>query len=213
MKRKRAPGGGRKPSGPFQRNTAQLTVRMPESMRSELEASAHKRGWSLTQELLWRVRVSLSKEREEHRDRAVRALCFLISEMALKYFSSEGRQLAEPWQRDPFTFAAFKLAVGKLLDALQPEGELRPPRTKDGRDRYRTETTESLADHAAKETLSNLFYTQMPDRDLKAIIQSIPLPDNPHWGEWLVEELERDFYAMSNARRDLGIEKPKEPQS
>jgi hypothetical protein len=207
-KPKRAPGGGRKASGPFQRNTAQLPVRMPEGMRGELETAAHKRGWNLTQELLWRVRGSLSKEREEHRDRALRALCFVISEMALKYFSTEGRQIAEPWHRDPFTFTAFKLAVGKLLDALRPPGDLRRPRLKDGRWRYGNETPQSIADHAAKETLSDLFYTRMPDRDMKAIIQSMTLVDNPHWGEWLAEVLERDFYAMSDARRDLGIDEP-----
>jgi len=90
--------------------------------------------------------------------------------------------------------------VDKLLEALRPPGDLRRPRLKDGRWRHGTETPESIADHAAKETLSDLFYTRMPNQNLKAIIQSMTLPDNPHWGEWLAEVVERDFYAMSNAR-------------
>ena len=45
--RKRAPGGGRKPSGPFAQNAAQLTIRMPTEMRGQLEAAAQRRGRSL----------------------------------------------------------------------------------------------------------------------------------------------------------------------
>ena len=218
MVRKRAPGGGRKPLGPSAAHP--LTIRMDNDLRHQLERAASKRGrkraWNLSQEILLRLRVSLNREHEEHPDRALRALCFVISEMARNFFSTEGRvpEIAGgPWQRDPFTFTAFKLAVGKLLDGLQPPGDLRRPRTKDGDWRYGTETPESIAEHAAKEILSDLSYTRMPDQEMRTLIQKITLPTNPHYGEWLAELLERDFYAMSSARRDLGIDEPKEPQS
>jgi len=222
-KAKRAPGGGRKPSGPFKLNAAQLTVRMPDEMRDELEAAAHKRGWSLTQELLWRLRASLTREdHEQHQDRALRALCFLISEMARKklctgepwYRDEHTERAGAPWHRDPFIFMAFRLAVAKLLEALQPPGELRRPRTKTKDYFYGTDTPESLADHAAKGILSDLYYgTPQDAEDLKAFVQAWKLPYMPQFGERMVEELERQGNTMTRARRDVGIDEPKEPKS
>src|SRR6516165_455129 len=55
MARKRAPGGGRKPKGAAPMRS-QLTIRMPDDLRTELEAAARKRGHNLTDELLWRLR-------------------------------------------------------------------------------------------------------------------------------------------------------------
>ena len=219
MVRKRAPGGGRKPIGS---TAAQpLTIRIDDDLRGQLETAATKRAkrkqnWNLSQEILLRLRVSLNREHEEHPDRALRALCFVVSEMVRKFFTTEGREpeiAGGPWQRDPFTFTAFKLAVGNLLDRLQPPGELCPPRLKDGRQRYGIETPESIAEHAAKEILSDLYYTRMPDQEMKTLIQRVTLPSNPHYGEWLAELLERGFYAWSNARRDLGIDEPERTQS
>jgi hypothetical protein len=184
---------------------------MPDEMRAELEASARKRGWSLAQDLLWRVRVSLTKGHEEHNDRALRALCYVISEMARKHLHTASADRAgEWWHRDPFTFKAFRLGVANLLETLQPPGELRRPRTKDGRYLYGTETPESIADYAAKETKSDLFYdTPQSLARLKAALRSY----SPHVGEWMMDELEKGIYAMSNARRDFGIDEPKEPWS
>ena len=196
---------------------------MPDDMRGELEAAAHKRGWSLTQEVLWRLRASLTKEdHEQHQDRALRALCFLISEMTRKflytgepwYRDERYERRGEPWHRDPFTFKAFRLGVAELLEALQPPGELRPPRRKDGNYFYGMETPESLARHAAKETFFNLFYSK-PDvtEDMRAIIQSVKLPYMPQFGERMIEELERKGNTMTRARKDLGIDEPKELKS
>jgi hypothetical protein len=183
---------------------------MPADMRAELKASALKRGWSLAQDLLWRVRVSLNREREEHEDRALRALCYVISEMARKQLWTDHPDRAgERWHRDPFTFKAFSLGVSNLLTALQPPGELRRPRTKTKDYFYGLETPESIAEHASKEVLSDLLYDTPQSLDrLKAAIQSYS-PDN--WSEWMLDEIERSTYGMSRARRDLGIDEPKEP--
>ena len=54
-KRKRAPGGGRQPSGAFSKLTSPLSLRMPADMRDELEAAAKASGKSLSQELLRRL--------------------------------------------------------------------------------------------------------------------------------------------------------------
>ena len=75
MARKRAPGGGRKPKGPVAARS-QLTVRMPDDLRAELEAAARRRNRNLTDELIGRIRVSFAREHEQKRDPATRALLF-----------------------------------------------------------------------------------------------------------------------------------------
>ena len=55
LKRKRAPGGGRKPKGAFSKLTSPLSLRMPSDMRDELEAAAKASGKSVSQELLRRL--------------------------------------------------------------------------------------------------------------------------------------------------------------
>ena len=146
MKRKRAPGGGRKPSGPFAKNAAQLTIRMPADMRKQLERSAAYRrngaGWKLTQEMLYRLQRSFDREQDEKRDPAARALGYLLAEV-ISFVASTKRPFGElvtrdgdtkffpnsNWRSDPFAFHAIRLAFNLILDALQPTGAMRPPRT------------------------------------------------------------------------------------
>lgn len=122
---------GRKPAGPFANNTAQLTICMPDDLRAELEKSAAKKGWSLTQELLWRVRDLFNQEHDKRRDPALRALTFVVAQLAERvaggmYVAHEEhrRELSKEWRTNPFKFCAFKFAVGRLLDELQPPGEI-----------------------------------------------------------------------------------------
>jgi hypothetical protein len=229
MARKRAPGGGRKPIGAFPAST-QLSIRMPDNIRVELEAAAKKRGWSLTQELLWRLRVSLSRGREDRRDAALRAIFFLITQMATQSLYTDTRGRGKPWYQDPFTFRAFKLAVAKLLDGLEPRGEISIPLYEIGSELaghpiysrlagqpiYSTliKTPEDAAEYAAEWELHKLFH-------------SIVEPVTPDLREWMRTKLVsseaeldehidyrmRELYAFSDARRDLGIKEPQKPKS
>jgi hypothetical protein len=130
MAKKRAPGGGRKPKGDTSR-TAQLTVRVPEAMRSQLESGAKERGWTLTDELMWRLRNSFNREREERRDPAIRGLCYLIAELAHHVtgglYAGNQEVAFFNWRADPFFYRAFKIAIGKLLDAIEPPGPITAP--------------------------------------------------------------------------------------
>src|SRR5262249_4352217 len=144
MIRKRAVGGGRKPSPLTPR--AQLTVRMPEDLRKQLELSAARRknghGWTLTDELVHRLQRSFERERIENRDPAARALGYLLAEV-ISFVNSTRHDPTElvirdgdaefvpnsGWRSDPFYFRAIRLAFDLILDALQPTGEIRPPRT------------------------------------------------------------------------------------
>ena len=220
-KRKRAPGAGRKPQGQISGLTSVISIRMPNEMRKELEAAANKSGKSVTQELLRRLQDSFHRDRDKSRDPGLRALCFLIGEAAervgaLRSALRPGR--APLWRNDRFSFAAFKLTVAKLLDILEPEEELKSPLT--------VEVTESalrkiksnfkmppeLADYILKsykspEALSNSIFLNIWSALLRATAKS----EEPKYEALLRatpklrKEWEHEFYAMSDARRDLGI--------
>jgi len=217
--RRRATGGGRKPSGPFRHSAAQLTVRMPDDMRARLDAAAKKKGWSLSQELLWRLRVSFEKENyRDQRDPATRALCFLIAETAQRVHNGIPIQ----WHRDPFLYRAFKLGVAALLDALEPAGAAKSPLPEFSKvltphelqlfgDRW--ETPETTAAEAAKSTLNSLCFPAHLVGDVKTRLQGLNFPERPNVSEELIKEFEREFYVMANARRDLGIDEPRGSKS
>lgn len=117
-RRKRAPGAGRPPQGPFRRNTAQLTVRMPEDLRARLALAARSRGRGLSQELMARLNSSFQRDREQARDPALRALCFLISEVA--------SQLSG-WAEHAWLSQAFQGAVARVLAEFDPsDGKQKP---------------------------------------------------------------------------------------
>jgi hypothetical protein len=132
MIRKRAPGGGRKPKGAAPMRS-QVNVRMPDDLRIELDAAAkRRRNGNLSDEIIGRLQRSLSREREERRDPAMRGLCHLIAELAHHVVGIHGmrgisRYEIWDWRSDAFFYRAFKLAVVRLLDALEPAGPIRPP--------------------------------------------------------------------------------------
>jgi|RhiMetdeSRZDD1v2_1073273.scaffolds.fasta_scaffold23450_5 hypothetical protein len=130
MKRKRGPGGGRKPKGEFSQLTSSLTIRIPHDMRKQLESEAAINGHSVAQTLLWHLRQSFNRERDRERDPALDGLLFMIARLAVYtsravYESDKvSRSLKQArWRNDLFTFRAFKVAVAKLLEALkEPPG-------------------------------------------------------------------------------------------
>jgi hypothetical protein len=195
MKRKRAPGGGRKPIGAAPARSL-VTIRMPDDVRETLESEARKHGWSLTQELLSRVRASITRDRD---DRALRAIYFLVSELARKHLYTNAPD-SRPWHRDPFRFKAFRLGVARVLAAIQPPGEVTPPPFYGGKEAV---TPASEADRAANELLRHLFYAAQVElnEDFKAKIRSVP-----GWGEWMIDALRLSLNEYPKIRQDLGIE-------
>jgi len=209
MMRKRATGGGRKPSPHTPR--AQLTVRMPEDMRAQLEAAARKHGgdWTLTDELVGRIRTSFLREREQDRDPAMRALCFLVSQLA-RHIVGPGRMPAATWRSDPFFYEAFKIAVGQLLNALTPPGRAKRYKvtlTAKGTHsadehvhRYAAsfQNTEARAAHTVDLILSLL-------REIPDSISSLLRDEEIKKLTALAPSVERQLYGMADAARDLAI--------
>jgi hypothetical protein len=124
MARKRAPGGGRKPKDRYGGRASPLSIRMTDEMRARLEASARHRkgGISLSEEILFRIRSSIDRERDEKRDPASRALCYLLAET----IAAVASVTAGPnWRSDPYAFQSIKLAFSLVLDDVRPPGEIR----------------------------------------------------------------------------------------
>jgi hypothetical protein len=200
--RKRAPGGGRKPVGKTAARSL-LTLRMPDDLRDTLGAEAHKSGSTLTQEVLRRLRESL---KESERDPKLRALCFLIRELAGHIVGpSVGEVPLYDWRSDPFFYRAFKIGISQLLDALEPPGPIKAPEfevNKGSPDpamkRYLAsfESPEARAEYSADYILNAL--RQAPERTAEQEEEQKKIAA-------LHPSLMREFYGMPSAVRDLAI--------
>src|SRR5262249_25614849 len=114
------------------RPTTLVAVRLDNSLVDKLKKSAREnRHDNLSREIAIRLRTSFAYKRDE--DPAVRALCFLIGELASQTNPFGRRsETRGAWRSNPFFYAAFKLAVAKLLEALTPPGEIIAPKLADG---------------------------------------------------------------------------------
>jgi hypothetical protein len=212
MVRKRAPGGGRKPKGAVA--TKPMAVRMPDDVRAELEAAMRRRraGWTLTDELVGRLRGSFARERAARRDPGLQAIMELISEAGDRtqlHFDPE-------WHREKFAFASFKAAVAKLLDKLAPGAELIEPRDLTENEKkllgaYLDLTPEMAGDLTAGTIINDLLRRGLHDKwDVASNLRKKKAknPDKPWLGE-LLDHIEGVSRSMARVRRDLGIKEPK----
>jgi Arc-like DNA binding domain len=194
-KRKRAPGGGRKPSGDFGELTVKFSVRMPASMREELKRSAKKRGRSDGQELLARLQGSFNRDRKLNRDQNLQALCFLIAEAA----EAIDRRM---WQSNPFFFEAFRLTVAKLLDGLRPPGKIRFPMDKQPREKqgllYRVHKTPKAYSEFVLAGIVAALNRPTPPREEYEEYAEIAR----RWPE-ITARWDAQFFGMTDAKRHL----------
>jgi hypothetical protein len=208
MARKRAPGGGRKPKGAAPMRS-QLTIRMPDDMRAELEAAARRRDHTISDELLWRLRASFARDYEERHDPATVALRFLIARLA--HYIHLRLPFPMKWHENPFMFQAFKLGITKVLDAIAPSGEIESP-YKDNpeasagmRQRLRwladtRRTPEDAAQAAVDRVLELLFEPQVY---LEQVLNFRAVGDKDLDLVRAANELERLYYAGTRAQRAL----------
>lgn len=206
--RKRAPGGGRKQS--IGGITPPLTIRLDRDLRAKLDAvvaAKKKEGKksSVSQELQARLRRSFGNEP---------IFSYLISEIANQTHLQIPIQTG--WSADPFFFKAFRLAVSRLLEILQPGGEIQSPLAK-----MRPALSDALPPHELQLLKDRWGQTPevLADKVVDSILQSLRLSETTHFGELfeqqtrpLTEEFKYELNQMSRARRDLGIQfvKPKE---
>ena len=194
-KRKRAPGGGRKPTGGFAELTVPFSVRMPASMRDELKGAAKKRGRSDGQELLARLQGSFDRDRGKNRDIDLQALCFLIAETAERISKWS-------WRSNPFYFEAFKLTVTKLLDELRPPGKIRFPLVKQPREKqgllYRVhKTPKAYSEYVFAGIMAALNRPTPPTEEYEEYAEIAR-----RWPE-ISARWDAQFLGMRDAKRDL----------
>jgi Arc-like DNA binding domain len=211
---------GRKSKGEFSQLTSSLTIRIPEDMRDELESEAAARGRSVSQELLRRLNDSFNRDRDKERDPALRGLLYMIGQLAEhlggEYYMPDRNPkvydwLQKRWRTDLFYFRAFKFAVVSLL------GELEEPPDHPIARKLRRETIKQLTKTAGPE-LKEILKDESPENiGLKTCLDilikaetTIPftnrwpsdfLRKNPRFGKMM----EREFYGLQQARRDLEL--------
>jgi hypothetical protein len=224
-KRRRAPGGGRKPAGPFSELREVMSIRMTTEMRDELGKAAKANTRSITQELLRRLQWSFDEDRKNYRDPAIKGLCFIFAELA--DYIHHG---TPDWRSDPFLFAAFRLAVPKLLDGLpKPAGKVQTPlllkamlevlsaddpmnRTewaKGERERLTRvmKSPEALAEFAVDRTLTEYFNPSRRYKDWEPHLKNLDaMPDMPPgFGSAVMQHQANTFYGMQQARDALTL--------
>src|SRR5262249_9471247 len=114
MTRKRAPGGGRKPLGPFKGKTATLTTRITPETRAALERAAKKRRprpLSLSQEVEHRLDGSIRRDRERDRKPHIRALAEAVALVTERVEAATEKH----WLDDTFTGDALRHAIECLV--------------------------------------------------------------------------------------------------
>jgi hypothetical protein len=120
-KRKRAPGGGRKPEGRFAGNTERISVRCTPEIKDRLEIAAKKNERSLPQEIQERLQRTFDDETDRGRDSPTWALLWMVEYAALQF---RGRDKDEPaWRTNPAEFEGLKRAIDRILARLRPEGD------------------------------------------------------------------------------------------
>ena len=223
-KQQRAPGGGRKPKGEFAKLGSPSSIRLPPEMRDQLEAAAQRSGRSLSQEMLARLDSSLNRDRNKAVDPAMRALCFLISSLARSIHWNKPN-----WRADPFLFRAIKIGIGKLLDALEPGGEMKLPGFWracvdywDGSGENEVlakardvllagiipaiQSPEAMADYAVRETLQKYVSPRPQGLEVLEVLKVVAsVPEYKEIGGKILKHQEDLYYGMKDARNDLRI--------
>jgi hypothetical protein len=104
-----------------------MSFRVPVELRDRLEAAAKESTtpeWNISQEAIHRLKRSFDQDAKDRSDPATRALCFLFAELAVGIHGG-----GMDWRYNPFLFRAFSLGVSKILEALEPEGEIKAPKS------------------------------------------------------------------------------------
>ncbi|QQN62126.1 TraY domain-containing protein [Bradyrhizobium diazoefficiens] len=134
-RKRRSPGGGRKPAGPIRGNASWLQARITEDLRARLDEAASASGRSLSQEAQLRLQQSFNLPAEMQKrwgTPEVKALAQLVSRLARSVQATVG---ANPfteagdlaWHRNAFTHAAVEAGISTLLAHYKPAGIPAPP--------------------------------------------------------------------------------------
>jgi hypothetical protein len=183
VKRKRAPGGGRKPKGPISGKSAWLSTRISNDTRQRLDQAAKQNDRSLSQEIELRLRRSFA---EKVSDPYLKGLAFLIRQAA------EAIPTSQPLQSSPYKFAVFKAAVDMLLTHLTPPGPIEPPPEAAEQHEYENYwKSPALCGRAVADVV--WWQLQSVETPPSELMKYVDAADQSWW------------YAHPHARQDLGV--------
>jgi hypothetical protein len=225
--RKRRPGGGRKPKGSIRGKGSNFSTRITAETREALEREASASGQSISQVAERLLMLGLEERRQRAANRPLRALCYVIEQIALR--ASEGRYVKYPddlaaeavrmrdmWRTDRFRFVAFKIAVGMLLDAVEPRGEMQSPFPGESIDEFAAEAVEFFGVNPAVVELLKSAY-KSPESLAAYIFSNVWAQLNRahdlsererellRHGKWVGDAIREEFYALADARVDLNL--------
>lgn len=112
--RKHAPGGGRKPSGPFAGKSKTFTTRITPDTQVALAIAAKKAGVSIAQHAEYLLRMALHKPSKA--ERRNQALALAVASLA----EAIERETKTSWRDDPFTGLALLHGIGTLILHFTP---------------------------------------------------------------------------------------------
>ena len=210
MKRKGT--AGRKPKGEFSQLSSTLTIRIPDDMRKQLEDEAAAKDESMAQRLMWHLRQSFNRQQDKDRDPALHALLYLIGYLA-EDLSLEGpaSEFRTYWRTSWTAFVAFKIAVGKLLDALEEPPKPTPRDQKIFKELCERETElghlspEYARARSSPDALGAFEFAILRERASR----TDPLSETEREYIRLFPKREREFYTLPKAWKALELPEPK----
>ena len=229
MIRKRKPGGGRKPKGSIRAKSEVFTTRITPETREALEREAKLSGQSVSQAAERLLILGMETRRQRQNYRSLRALCFLIKQLAKMAGGSQWSDInhagetrwhrksvekeQDEWLTNPFRYKAFTIAVQSLFEALKPKGEIKPPFSDESIDQAAASFGETNSAFVA--LMKNV--NASPENSAAYHFSSLwaqlnrqhPLSEREiqmfRRGEWVGDMIREDFYGLQDARRDLGL--------
>ena len=122
--RKRAPGAGRRPQGEFHGKSETLATRILPSTRAALDRAAKKNKRSLSQEVEYRLRLSIRSGDRKNRGIHIRALGEAV--MLVAQFVEHATE--KRWNEDAFTGEALRRGIEFLIRHFAARGNpITPP--------------------------------------------------------------------------------------
>jgi hypothetical protein len=216
-KRKRAPGGGRKSQGPISGKTHVFTTRISAETREALDREATLSGQSLSQVAEVLIRAGLNRRRELDRDRPMRALCFLIAELA-KFLSldrslsskksiSFGKADETYWRTNPFVFKALQAAIPLAMQEFAPDGPVVPPEAFKKHHKYLGKKPPQTPEEWAADMTDWLMFAMINlQRPRRSILPGV------RGDEWAAK-FDTWIYGLFDAGKDLGINQSEDGDS
>jgi hypothetical protein len=193
MKRKRAPGAGRKP-GELGLKGATLSLRLPGNMRVALAAAATRnRRRSVSEEIVFRLHSTLVHDRAEaDRPSHIRALSEAVARIALGL----ERRTERLWIEDRYTAEQLSKGVDLLLYTYSRGEAVVPPAV--------TAEAEARVSADAREH----YVTHLGESEAGGVISSLKATPEPLEGSWPDVHYPESWWALWKIERDL-TQKPR----